>query len=219
MLTRNRQLRNMPFCWCTVSSVSYQEELHTTSCYHNNTGSLDFYVLFWSIRLGFLQCIIYQQNNQSLWFSVLCSTSMLENCTNISITNWDIKFTWASNIDTSSNALDFLTLHGDKVHNSLLATLTLVWHPWFSHHFPCGEAHTSLHCFISVNVVMERKSIISSACWLHCNNSKSHQQETEQLNKSSLKISHQTYNMVKFTLSPLLSSKLKRVKFEPRFKV
>jgi hypothetical protein len=33
------QLRNMPFWWCTVSSVSYQEELHTTSRYHNNTGS------------------------------------------------------------------------------------------------------------------------------------------------------------------------------------
>lgn len=95
----------------------------------------------------------------------------------------------------------------------------LLWHPWFSHHFPCGEAHTSLHCFISVNVLMERKSVISSACWLHCDNSKSHQQETKQLNKSSLKLSHQTYNMVKFSLSPLLSSRLKRVTFEPRFRV
>jgi hypothetical protein len=79
--------------------------------------------------------------------------------------------------------------------------------PYFSallHICECGDGEEVRHSFCLL-AALQQFQITSAG--------------TKQLNKSSLKLSHQTYNMVKLTLSPLLSSRLKRVKFEPRFRV
>jgi hypothetical protein len=87
----------LPFWWCTVSSVSSRRNsipLHATITEVQSNEFL-FSVMIYSCRI--LQCIVCQQNKIAVCASLFfAAQSMLENYTNLCITNWELKLTGAA---------------------------------------------------------------------------------------------------------------------------